>query len=1321
MEESLSSPSSAYDSVSPSQQSESVGSSWLKDIVMNEENVSSSPSACDSVPPSLSSESEETVDNSWVNDVNMNIKEKPHKINRVPSKKVRFQGKEEREGSTSVCIEESCRDISNPTSSNDECQHQEPEVKDLVHQSELLRKETSKGGTVIDPGISAAVQSNLNDLFKADSEEETHESEKEENGIKIIESRMGVKTRVRSFLRSRSSADKSRLLHSFSSSSADSQEKYAEIMASSSEEEESPERQLIHSVASQEAYAEALAYVSNNEDEDEDQIKTFDYDSSQTGSMDENGSMSWVGGINLTKSVSSVKRGQRELAREKIEDDQETWPDSDINGKKLPRASSKRSSSEQEKLSRTSSRRSSAEETKFSRNSSKRSLAKETKISRSSTEGSSAGETITSRRTRIRSSVREAKLPRNSSRLSTGQSKNESIGKEIRMSKSRSKSRRSSSSGPAEAVTEVKSSIVNEKDDLPIDEKSDRKLMLPRTSSSHISVGEIKIPKTMSRRVSSLKHRKQSFDLSRESSAKTSRPSTAESRSLNKTISWADEVAFDEEDDDFNSTYKSEASSSTEFSEIASIKIEDEEIGVESSLESKSSSANKSNSSSPTPNDKKSPKIELETPLNREEEEITENSERSKSTMKSRERKSLVKPKKIFGQWGAKKKQQQQNKKEGNEKIEQKQKINSKKSERISEEEGKPNEEGMKSLNVAKKSKGKRKKKVKQVMMSQGIKQKKGKDDTKTKVTKASTIAAATSKRKAKKVVKKQGTAFVMKETVLRVGKSKGRKASPGFQLRTIRLKGQNDEDFEHDPELEGASVMRFNKLTSQGYISAEFPTNDPLNTPLHMACLTHYPEKFILDHLLKSNPEAITTLNTVDEMPLHYAVKDRKGVSRAVLDVLLEAFPDAVEYANVDGSLPIHLACQVGAPSRYAILRLLELFPDSVLIPNDLRVALDEEDDDDDIEAGNCLTDLMFDTFGFNWYGEGQARRKKYETGWSPLHLAAVNGAPPSTIEAILETNCETMIQKTSKGRTPIECAKWVIINAILNDVNISHVVNTFASIELMQSYAKEIKIKQELQIKGGIALNALQSKDSVGSWWMNAYDFMPDRNDIYGENDDEGSMDSEDRAMDNEKGLTPLHRAIMGKDDPEKVQELLEISPECMDIQSTEERTPLECAKVMLIKALLNDESLLTMHNTFIALELMQAYDEERDDNNHLNATTALSRANVEALKTKEDKQFGQPGDSYTFMKKFIAMNGSSLLGREVKADNDSAIQPKEFYPPNNLSHVNLRVNLPVGYRRIRRAILSSRSGFIPEAVMKTRMKYQRLVVTFQTSFIH
>jgi len=596
-------------------------------------------------------------------------------------------------------------------------------------------------------------------------------------------------------------------------------------------------------------------------------------------------------------------------------------------------------------------------------------------------------------------------------------------------------------------------------------------------------------------------------------------------------------------------------------------------------------------------------------------------------------------------------------------------------------------------VDPTKKKQPKKKKKV--VMFSTGL----GKAKTKTTVTE---------KKVSTKKVKK--TTTNMKASTMRAPKSKVKKKKTASQMITIRQSGKYGvDDIVPVKSEKGAKIMRVCKLTSKGYISAEFTSVDPRNTPLHIACLTHYPEKFIVDHLIKGDKknepyEAVFTENSSGELPIHYAVMDRKGVPKGILDKLLEIFPESVEHGNIDGSLPIHVACEVGAPSLFVIKRLCEAWPESVMVQNDLEVPLDD-DDDDEMDELDAPLSCCFEYFGVDWFGGGEDLSKydRFETGWTPLHLASVNGAEPEVIEALLEAKIESLELKTNKGRTALECAKWCVINAILNDVSVCKLQNTFAAIQIMQSYDLELRVKEELIQKAGLVNAAVENSDSYGEWWRKTVEMMPKQ-----EEDKEEIVKEGVRA--GEVGLTDLHRAVLSRSSPEDVQVLLERSPECMDITSTYDRTPLECAKHIIIKGLLIGETISALTNTFVSLEIMQAFDEERDVNYELDATAVMSKSLAQKMKNKGDNKFGTSIDNYNYTKKFLEMKESNL-GNFVKSDNDSAIQPHEYYPPENLTHVNLRVNIPVGFRRFRRAFLNYKHDFLDYTVLQEHLGYNEV----------
>ena len=69
--------------------------------------------------------------------------------------------------------------------------------------------------------------------------------------------------------------------------------------------------------------------------------------------------------------------------------------------------------------------------------------------------------------------------------------------------------------------------------------------------------------------------------------------------------------------------------------------------------------------------------------------------------------------------------------------------------------------------------------------------------------------------------------------------------------------------------------------------------------------------------------------------------------------------------------------------------------------------------------------------------------------------------------------------------------------------------------------------------------------------------------------------------------------------------------------------------------------------------------------------------------------------------------------LLGPAYKEDKDAAPLPPDFVPPDNLEDVNFEMEVPVGFRRLRWAILHKDSDFMELAVMKTESKHENIVI--------
>ena len=70
--------------------------------------------------------------------------------------------------------------------------------------------------------------------------------------------------------------------------------------------------------------------------------------------------------------------------------------------------------------------------------------------------------------------------------------------------------------------------------------------------------------------------------------------------------------------------------------------------------------------------------------------------------------------------------------------------------------------------------------------------------------------------------------------------------------------------------------------------------------------------------------------------------------------------------------------------------------------------------------------------------------------------------------------------------------------------------------------------------------------------------------------------------------------------------------------------------------------------------------------------------------------------------------------LMGPAIAADKGSAPPiPQGFEIPENLEYIGLELNLPVGFQRLRWALLSKRSNFVTEAIYKTEARYENIVM--------
>jgi len=283
----------------------------------------------------------------------------------------------------------------------------------------------------------------------------------------------------------------------------------------------------------------------------------------------------------------------------------------------------------------------------------------------------------------------------------------------------------------------------------------------------------------------------------------------------------------------------------------------------------------------------------------------------------------------------------------------------------------------------------------------------------------------------------------------------------------------ESDDEEEDPDELTANDVMKL----------------DSKNTKMHVACLLHYPSKQVVCELKLDNSSTFKA-NSAGELPLHYAMMDKKGVNDEVLLTLLQLNPDAVQYPNAHRSLPIHLACMSGGGNKDAVRALLSICPDSVMVRSKYPIPF-EQDMLDNInntkpdaekkevakqQKTTVASGSFLDLFGLGTEApspqptpntptrricvddELTRGKQMYETGWTPLHLAVLNGAESAVISLIVAANPQCVFVKTNRGRMALDCAQYMVRQHWLygtDEAEESTVQKTFAAIEILEETA--------------------------------------------------------------------------------------------------------------------------------------------------------------------------------------------------------------------------------------------------------------------------
>jgi hypothetical protein len=429
-----------------------------------------------------------------------------------------------------------------------------------------------------------------------------------------------------------------------------------------------------------------------------------------------------------------------------------------------------------------------------------------------------------------------------------------------------------------------------------------------------------------------------------------------------------------------------------------------------------------------------------------------------------------------------------------------------------------------------------------------------------------------------------------------------------------------------------------------------EFPTTDTLSTTLHIACLKHYSDSLIVEQLIAKGPTAVSMKNQMQDLPLHSAMRSTidNGVDDRVFDTLIKKYPIGMKLGNKEHCLPLHLICQSGGRNFYVVKTLIQDYPVGVMMKCDMK--------------------LPFDNRALNF-----------------MHRNRVDqGGRPQSAE--------------------------------------------FANADSFASNAPPYP----------------QLDKCTGTFWSNLLFFAP-------ANSFDANPISTSADPFTESSFAPIHLAVMNGAPPDVIEALIAANPLCMGLKTDQGRKPLDIAlflaagkvnknpqKDALLRAPSEDleEERINeyirnidedpVENIFAAIEIMKTFEANCRRRVHLaNATQMTSSRNL-SMKMTSSRNLSMHMSMHTIeefdpkkpwkrLSNIIKFTGAlkrrrSVLGVPISNDLVKVVKPRGYLPPKNLNHVCVEIDLPVGFRRLRWAMLHSSSEFLVEEVLQSKLGYSQ-----------
>ena len=480
--------------------------------------------------------------------------------------------------------------------------------------------------------------------------------------------------------------------------------------------------------------------------------------------------------------------------------------------------------------------------------------------------------------------------------------------------------------------------------------------------------------------------------------------------------------------------------------------------------------------------------------------------------------------------------------------------------------------------------------------------------------------------------------------------------------------------------------------------MNQEFPDPDPKNTTLHIACLKHYSEELILHHLLRrggAGTVAISKPNSNLDLPLHCAMMDgvNGGVSKNVVDRLISLYPRGIRSLNAKECFPIHLGCYYGGGSGgsrgggslYAIRRLLDDVENHESLMQKCRLVLPF-----DVKAREFIHKDSYSTV------------RKDDDGIEDLLVGRDIESPYHDGENFDQTKLNSCLWQLFASFAPSPQNSFEEASVSLDDNN-----------------------------------NDNGDGDGNTTATTSTIPVSPPNNNT-------------------ESEFTPLHLAVLSGAPPDIIELLLNTKPECIKIHTNQGRKAIDCAKYAVIHQLsstMDDSTTLldsTTKNIFAAIEILQTFERIQKKKDRLTSIISqrsfvLDKFSIRSSDVSphnsrrpslmsgqhksDDASVGGGNANFNrnggtnksddvdigkmaaqFSKRLMSSLSFGLpLGLPNEFVNMELDEvPPGFTPPTKLAHLCVDNVLPIGFRRLRRAMLSSQAYFIINELQKKKLKY-------------